>query len=154
MRSVHYRILRSHKDTPHGPSDRIRTCGILLPNNVKRFFLVIYSAFPCFLVGFRCSLGICKSAFHRCSSAVCGHLCGQKRFPPKTGGFAPAQDGKRFRGSVGHIVTLSGGLCKSFLRSAQLKVCGAINKEIKYLLPSAITMRAPNSVKTKNRADL
>ena len=30
--SVHYRILRSYKDTLHGPSDRIRTCGILLPN--------------------------------------------------------------------------------------------------------------------------
>ena len=27
MQSVHYRILRSHKDTLHGPSDRIRTCG-------------------------------------------------------------------------------------------------------------------------------
>ena len=35
MRSVHYRILRSHKDTPHGPSDRIRTCGIVVPNHAR-----------------------------------------------------------------------------------------------------------------------
>ena len=73
---------------------------------------------------------------------------------PKTGGFAPAQDGKRFRVSVCRIVTLKAGLCKSFLYGSQLKVCGAINKEIGDFLPSAITMLAPISAKTKNRADL
>lgn len=35
MRSVHYRTLKSYKDTPHGPSDRIRTCGILLPKQAR-----------------------------------------------------------------------------------------------------------------------
>ena len=35
MRSARYRILRSYKDTPHGPSDRIRTCGILLPKQAR-----------------------------------------------------------------------------------------------------------------------
>ena len=35
MRSVRYRILKSYKDTPHGPSDRIRTCGILLPKQAR-----------------------------------------------------------------------------------------------------------------------
>ena len=35
MRSVHYRILRSHKDTPHGPSDRVRTCGLMVPNHPR-----------------------------------------------------------------------------------------------------------------------
>ena len=113
-----------------GPSGETRTPGILLPNNLKRFFLVIYSAFPCFLVCFRYSLGIYKTAFHRCSGAVCGHLCGQKRFPPKTGDHSPAQDGKHFRVCVCRIVTLSRRLCKYFLQGAQLKVCGAINKEI------------------------
>ena len=29
--SVHYRILKSHKDTLHGPSDWIRTSGLLNP---------------------------------------------------------------------------------------------------------------------------
>ena len=31
MRSVLSRILRSYKDTPHGPSDWIRTSGLLNP---------------------------------------------------------------------------------------------------------------------------
>ena len=65
-----------------GPSRGIRTPGIVVPNNLKRFFLVIYSAFWCFLVGFRYSLDLFEPAFFRCSGAVCGHLCGQKRFPP------------------------------------------------------------------------
>ena len=30
--SVHYRILRSYKDTLHGPSGETRTRGILVPN--------------------------------------------------------------------------------------------------------------------------
>jgi len=119
MRNVHYRIFKSHNDTPHGPSDRIRTCGILHPNKAKRFFLVICSAFSRFSVGSRYSLGIYKPVFHRCPGAVCGHFCGQKRFPPQTGDFSPAQDGKRFRVCVRRIVTLSGGLYKSFLRGAQ-----------------------------------
>ena len=49
---------------------------------------------------------------------------------PRTGDCSPAQDGKRFRISVCRIVTLRAGLCKSILRGVQLKVCGAINKEI------------------------
>ncbi len=34
-RSVLCRILKSYKDTPLGPSDRIRTCGILLPKQAR-----------------------------------------------------------------------------------------------------------------------
>lgn len=49
---------------------------------------------------------------------------------PKPVTFSPAQDGKRFAFQVGWIVTLRDGLCKCFLREAQRKVCGAINKEI------------------------
>ena len=33
--SVHYRIPRSYKDTLLGPSDKIRTCGILLPKQAR-----------------------------------------------------------------------------------------------------------------------
>ena len=50
---------------------------------------------------------------------------------PKTGGFSPAQDGKHFAVQVGWIVTLREGLFKCFLRKKQLKVCGAINKEVR-----------------------
>ena len=49
---------------------------------------------------------------------------------PKPVTFSPAQDGKRFAFQVGWIVTLTKGLIKCFLREAQRKVCGAINKEI------------------------
>ena len=34
MRSARYRILRSYKDTPHGPSDWSRTSLTLVPNQV------------------------------------------------------------------------------------------------------------------------
>lgn len=33
--SVHYRILRSYKDTLHGPSGAIRTLGPVNPNHVR-----------------------------------------------------------------------------------------------------------------------
>ena len=33
--SVHYRILRSYKDTLHGRSDGIRTHGLLVPNQAR-----------------------------------------------------------------------------------------------------------------------
>ena len=33
--SVHYRILRSYKDTLHGPSGEIRTHGLMVPNHAR-----------------------------------------------------------------------------------------------------------------------
>ena len=48
MRSVHYRIIKPYKDTPHGPSDRIRTCGILLPKQA-RYQLRYTRLFSCFI---------------------------------------------------------------------------------------------------------
>ena len=33
MRSVHYRIIKPYKDTPHGPSDWFRTSGLVVPNH-------------------------------------------------------------------------------------------------------------------------
>ena len=97
MRSVHYRILRSYKDTPHGPSDRIRTCGILLPNNLEKLFPVISNGFWLFPLGFTYSLDLFEPAFSGCSGAVCGHLCGQKRFPPQTGDFFTGPGREAFR---------------------------------------------------------
>ena len=49
MRSVRYRILKSYKDTPHGPSDRIRTCGILLPKQAR--YQLRYTRLLSFLSG-------------------------------------------------------------------------------------------------------
>ena len=33
--SVLDRMLRSYKDTPHGPGDRVRTCGLMVPKSVS-----------------------------------------------------------------------------------------------------------------------
>ena len=35
MRSARYRILRSYKDTPHGPSGGIWTHGLMVPNHAR-----------------------------------------------------------------------------------------------------------------------
>ena len=78
------------------PGDRIQTCVIRLPNNPKKLFPVVSNGFYPFPLVFIYSLDLFEPAFSRCSSAVCGHLCGQKRFPPQTCDFSPAQDGKRF----------------------------------------------------------
>ena len=71
---------------------------------------------------------------------------------PKPVTFSPVQDGKRFAFQVGWIVTLTKGLFKCFLPKAQLKVCGAIDKEIGkfkhqvyFGLISTIAESAPNS---------
>ena len=49
---------------------------------------------------------------------------------PVSGELSPVPDGKRFVFQTVCIVTLRRVLCKWFLRGWQLKVCGAINKEI------------------------
>lgn len=49
---------------------------------------------------------------------------------PVFGEHSPVPDGKRFVFQIVCIVTLRRVLCKWFLRKNQLKVCGAINKEI------------------------
>ncbi len=51
-----------------------------------------------------------------CSGAVCGNLCGQKRFRPVSGEDSPVSDGKHFAFQTVCIVTLSRRLCKLFLQ--------------------------------------
>ena len=86
---------------------------------------------PTKINGFSYSLALSKGAVSGCSGAVCGNLCGQKRFRPVPGELSPEPDRKRFSFQVVCIVTLSRRLCKWFLSRPQLKSCGAINKEIK-----------------------
>ena len=69
--SVHYRILRSYKDTLHGRSDRIRTCGILLPNQAR--YQLRYTRI----------FNFCHDTTANGKNkvfSVCGHSCGQSRF--------------------------------------------------------------------------
>ena len=59
MRSARYRILRSYKDTPHGPSDWNRTSGLLNPILSPRLFVAenkeipqLFRAFAIFRIAF------------------------------------------------------------------------------------------------------
>ena len=111
-------------------------CGTVLSGRADshkqsgKTFPAASNGFQPFPPAFTCSLDLFEPAFGWCSGAVCGHLCGQKRFPPQTGDFSPARDGKRFTFQVSWIVTLTKELFKCFLCRTQRKVCGAIDKEI------------------------
>lgn len=76
------------------------------------------------------------STFSGCSEPGCGNECGQKRFPARDGDVSPASVGKRFAVWVGWIVTLRGRLCKVYLPGWQLKICGAVNKEVEHSTPA------------------
>ena len=129
MRSVRYRILKSYKDTPHGPSDRIRTCGILLPNLSGILFPLVYSGFRSFLTCFTYSLTLLSPLFPGVPAPSVVIYVVKNASRPVFGELSPVPDGKRLAFQVVCIVTLRRVLCKWFLRRTQLKVCGAINKE-------------------------
>ena len=76
------RPLKSTISEVFGPSGATRTPGLLNPNFPEKLFPAIYSGFQPFSFISPRSLGLFKPAFHRCSGAVCGNLCGQKRSPP------------------------------------------------------------------------
>ena len=99
-----------------GPSDRIRTCGILLPNLSGKLFMLVYSGFQCFLICFTYSLTLL--------SPLCPHVPApsvviyvvKNASRPVSGELSPVPDGKRFAFQIVCIVTLRRVLCKWFLR--------------------------------------
>ena len=115
--------------TLYGPSDRIRTCGILLPNLSGKLFMLVYSGFQCFLICFTYSLTLL--------SPLCPHVPApsvviyvvKNASRPVSGEGSPVPDGKRFVFQGVCIVTLRRLLCKRFLRGWQLSSCSAIDKE-------------------------
>ena len=48
-----------------GSSDRVRTCGLMVPNSSPNFFPLIYSDIPSFLLGFAYSLALFETLFPR-----------------------------------------------------------------------------------------
>ena len=114
--SAHYRILRSYKDTLHGPSDRIRTCGILLPNLSGILFPLVYSGFRHFLICFTYSLTLLSPLFPSVSEPYVVIYVVKNASRPVSGEDSPVPDGKRFAFQIICIVTLSRVLCKWFLR--------------------------------------
>ena len=127
--SVHYRILRSYKDTLHGPSDRIRTCGILLPNLSGILFPLVYSGFRRFLICFTYSLTLLSPLFPGVPAPSVVIYVVKNASRPVSGELSPVPDGKRFAFQTVCIVTLSRRLCKLFLSRGRLKGWAAIDKE-------------------------
>ena len=112
--SVHYRILRSYKDTLHGPSDRIRTCGILLPNLSGKLFPLVYSGFRRFLICFTYSLTLLSPLFPSVPEPYVVIYVVKNASRPVSGEDSPVPGGKRFVFQTVCIVTLSRVLCKWF----------------------------------------
>ena len=92
--SVHN--IKSVMNTRYGRGDRIRTCGILVPNLSGKLFMLVYSGFQCFLICFTYSLTLL--------SPLCPHVPApsvviyvvKNASRPISGECSPMPDGKRF----------------------------------------------------------
>ena len=113
-----------------GPSDRIRTCGILLPNLSGILFPLVYSGFRHFLICFTYSLTLLSPLFPGVPAPYVVIYVVKNASRPVFGEDSPVPDGKRFAFQIVCIVTLSRRLCKRFLQGWQLSSCGAIDKEL------------------------
>ena len=94
--SVHYRILRSYKDTLHGRSEVIRTPGILLPNLSGILFPLVYSGFRRFLICFTYSLMLLSPLFPSVPEPYVVIYVVKNASRPVSGEDSPVPDGKRF----------------------------------------------------------
>ena len=112
-----------------GPSDRIRTCGILLPNLSGILFPLVYSGFRRFLICFTYSLTLLSPLFPGVPALSVVIYVVKNASRPVSGEDSPVPDGKRFVFQGVCIVTLRRLLCKRFLRGWQLSSCSAIDKE-------------------------
>ena len=105
----------------YGPSDRIRTCGILLPNLLGILFSLVYSGFRRFLICFTYSLALLSPLFPGVPAPSVVIYVVKNASRPVSGEDSPVPDRKRFAFQIVCIVTLSRVLCKWFLRRQQLK---------------------------------
>ena len=113
----------------HGPSDRIRTCGILLPNLSGILFPLVYSGFRRFLICFTYSLTLLSPLFPGVPVPSVVIYVVKNASRPVSDEDSPMPSGKRFAFQIVCIVTLRRGLCRWFLRGWRLSSCGAIDKE-------------------------
>ena len=79
-----------------GPSDRIRTCGILLPNLSGILFSLVYSGFWCFLICFTYSLTLLSPLFPGVPAPSVVIYVVKNASRPVSGEDSPVPDGKRF----------------------------------------------------------
>lgn len=112
-----------------GPSDRIRTCGILLPNLSGTLFLLVYSGFQPFPICFTYSLTLLSPLFPGVPEPSVVIYVVKNASRSVFGEDSPMPEGKRFAFQIVCIVTLSRRLCKRFLQGWQLSSCGTIDRE-------------------------
>ena len=98
----------------YGPSDRIRTCGILLPNLSGKLFPLVYSGFRRFLICFTYSLTLLSPLFPSVPEPYVVIYVVKNASRPVSGEDSPVPGGKRFVFQTVCIVTLSRVLCKWF----------------------------------------
>ena len=79
-----------------GPSDRIRTCGILLPNLSGKLFLLVYSGFRPFSICFTYSLTLLSPLFPSVPEPSVVIYVVKNASRPVSGEDSPVPDGKRF----------------------------------------------------------
>ena len=79
-----------------GPSDRIRTCGILLPNLSGILFPLVYSGFQRFLICFTYSLTLLSPLFPGVPEPYVVIYVVKNASRPVSGEDSPVPDGKRF----------------------------------------------------------
>ena len=105
-----------------GPSDRIRTGGILLPNLSGILFPLVYSGFRRFLICFTYSLTLLSPLFPSVPEPYVVIYVVKNASRPVSGELSPGPDGKRFVFQIVCIVTLRRVLCKWFLQGCGSKV--------------------------------
>ena len=121
--------MKSLMNTRHGPSDRVRTCGLMVPNLSGKLFLLVYSDFRPFSICFTYSLTLLSPLFPGVPAPSVVIYVVKNASRLVSGEDSPVPDGKRFAFQIVCIVTLSRRLCKRFLRGWRLSSCGAIDKE-------------------------
>ena len=127
--SVHYRILRSYKDTLHGRSAGTRTPGLLLPNLSGILFLLVYSAFLHLLIHFTYSLTLLSPLFPGVPAPYVVIYVVKNASRPVSGEDSPVPDGKRFSLLCGLYCNSGEGIMQVVSAGWRLRSCGAIDKE-------------------------
>ena len=105
----------------YGPSDRVRTCGLMVPNLSGKLFLLVYSDFQPFPICFTYSLTLLSSLFPGVPAPYVVIYVVKNASRPVFGEDSPTPDGKRFAFQIVCIVTLRRELCKRFLKGMRLK---------------------------------
>ena len=74
-------------EAAYAPGSGIRTHGLLIPNNRTNFFLIIYSRFQWFFVGFTSSLELLYPLFPGIPELVVVKYVVKNRFPKISANF-------------------------------------------------------------------